>query len=160
MQPQRRQSCCTHGLSVPSMSTAVPSAHLVACLQLEAAHRIFDLYIWLSYRFPDAFTGVEEVEERRRQVSVLIDASIRAIGVPRWAVGHRSCEQGAVRAGYCSLCSICRLVGSGCRRRKGKAAPEAALGGEAALLGVDLELQRELEEGWRGRRQSYHKRRR
>ena len=69
------------------------TAHLPLTLplpvpQLEAAHRIFDLYTWLAYRFSDAFTGLEEVGERRRQVSALIDASIRAMGVPRQVGGR------------------------------------------------------------------------
>ncbi|EFN55101.1 hypothetical protein CHLNCDRAFT_135006 [Chlorella variabilis] len=50
--------------------------------QLEAAHRVHDLYIWLAFRF-DAFTGVEEVQERRAALSALIDASIRSMGAQR-----------------------------------------------------------------------------
>ncbi|KAL4437560.1 hypothetical protein ABPG77_003541 [Micractinium sp. CCAP 211/92] len=51
--------------------------------QLEATHRILDLFIWLAYRFPDSFCGAEEVEEKRRAVSALVDASIRAMGMQR-----------------------------------------------------------------------------
>ncbi|KAL4452034.1 hypothetical protein ABPG75_007696 [Micractinium tetrahymenae] len=51
--------------------------------QLEATHRILDLFIWLAFRFPDAFSGAEEVEEKRRAASALVDASIRAMGVQR-----------------------------------------------------------------------------
>ncbi|PSC71108.1 ATP-dependent RNA helicase mitochondrial [Micractinium conductrix] len=51
--------------------------------QLEATHRVIDLYIWLAYRFADSFSGLEEAGERRRAVSALIDASIRAMGVQR-----------------------------------------------------------------------------
>ncbi len=45
---------------------------------------MLDLFIWLAYRFPDSFCGAEEVEEKRRAVSALVDASIRAMGVQRW----------------------------------------------------------------------------
>ncbi|KAI7835705.1 hypothetical protein COHA_010398 [Chlorella ohadii] len=51
--------------------------------QLEASHRVLDLWLWLSHRFPDAWAGAEEVAERRAQLAQLIDASIRSMGMPR-----------------------------------------------------------------------------
>lgn len=61
---------------VPTFQPPLPPA----ALQLEASHRVLDLYLWLSFRFPDAFTGREEVAEKRRQLAALIDASLRAMG--------------------------------------------------------------------------------
>lgn len=54
-------------------------------VQLEASHRILDLYCWLSYRFSDAFAGREAVEAQRAELAALIDRSIRAMGAPRQA---------------------------------------------------------------------------
>jgi ATP-dependent RNA helicase SUPV3L1/SUV3 len=53
--------------------------------QLEASHRVLDVWLWLSFRFPDAWEGAEDVAERRAQLAQLIDASIRSMGLPREA---------------------------------------------------------------------------
>ena len=45
---------------------------------------MLDLFIWLAYRFPDAFVGAEEVAQMRSVLSGLIDSSIRSMGVQRW----------------------------------------------------------------------------
>lgn len=69
----------------PVTSTLVAHAPLgqaasaEALAQLEATHRHYDLYIWLSYMF-DAFQGREAAEAAREVCSVLIDASIREMG--------------------------------------------------------------------------------
>lgn len=54
-------------------------------MQLEASHRVLDLYLWLGHRFASAFTGMEEVAQRRRALAALIDSSIRGMGVQRGA---------------------------------------------------------------------------
>lgn len=102
--------------------------------QLEACHRVFDLYLWLAFRFPDCFTGREEVEGKRRAASALVDSSIRAMGVQR------------------------------ARRGKAQVAAAAEPTSEAAaLLAAALqeqEWQRQQEEDWRDRKAGYQKQRR
>lgn len=57
--------------------------------QLESSHRVLDVWLWLSFRFPDAWVGGEEVAERRVHLAQLIDASIRSMGLPRWGPLHK-----------------------------------------------------------------------
>ena len=53
--------------------------------QLEAAHRVLDLFVWLAYRMPDAFEGMAAVAAQRERMAALIDESLRAMGAPRCA---------------------------------------------------------------------------
>ncbi len=64
---------------------------------------MLDLWLWLSFRFPDAWEGAEEVAERRAQLAQLIDASIRSMGMPRW---ERCSQQGRRGLHVCQLCSL------------------------------------------------------
>lgn len=66
-----------------SCLNALPARSHPCCCpwpQLEAAHRVLDLYAWLAFRLPEAFLGSEEVAERRAALCALIDASIRDMG--------------------------------------------------------------------------------
>lgn len=49
-------------------------------VQLESAYRLYDLYVWLSYRFNE-FEKRELAEQARELCAALIDASIRDMGV-------------------------------------------------------------------------------
>lgn len=90
-----------HAQSLPPLELASPTpppTPFPTPCQLEASHRVLDLWLWLSFRFPDAWVGVEEVAERRAQLALLIDASIRSMGTPRWGR--------VLRAGWPGLCAL------------------------------------------------------
>lgn len=47
---------------------------------LEALHAVYDLYIWLSFRFEDCFPDREDVEILRLQCSELIAKGLDSLG--------------------------------------------------------------------------------
>jgi ATP-dependent RNA helicase SUPV3L1/SUV3 len=48
---------------------------------LEAVHRVYDLFVWLSYRFEESFEGRDKAMQARGVCSALIDESIAMLGV-------------------------------------------------------------------------------
>eukprot|EP00887_Chlorella_sp_A99_P007765 scaffold20.g7765.t1 len=95
---------------------AVPAALVLACpsqparseaeLQvLEALYRQMDLFVWLAFRFPDAFQGREVVERQRDALAALIDASLREIGLPPALRRQRRREEAALAAALGSRCA-------------------------------------------------------
>ena len=55
--------------SVPPNTVPSTELHLQ---HLEALHRVYDLYIWLAYRFEDAYPDRELIEDWRKQCSQTI----------------------------------------------------------------------------------------
>ena len=47
---------------------------------LEALHGVYDLYIWLSFRFEDCFPDREDVDHLRLQCSNLIAKGLENLG--------------------------------------------------------------------------------
>lgn len=174
-------ACCPHvaaHICIPTIMPTIRSGLPPAPPQLETSHRCLDLWLWLSFRFPDAWVGGEEVAERRAQLAQLIDASIRSMGLPRWGPMHRQAGPSALMLGQCDqlaafiaadadrasgqqcsgdsdpfLCCMCREA------RRQAAAPETPTEEEIAALAAALQHQRQQEE-WQQRRSSYRKRRR
>lgn len=60
---------------------------------LETIHRMYDLYIWLSYRFSKEFVGREAALHSRALCSALIDVSIRDMGI---VAGRRRVRNGVM----------------------------------------------------------------
>lgn len=83
-------------LAAPVPPLAASEAELQA---LEAQYRVLDLFLWLAFRLPEAFSGAEAVQERRAACAAAIDASIRALGVPR-----RSSSKAKAQAGPAPDC--------------------------------------------------------
>jgi hypothetical protein len=75
-------------LAVPVPAAAASEAELQG---LESHYRVLDLFLWLAFRLPEAFSEVEEVQGRRAACAAAIDASIRALGVPRRS--RKACTQ-------------------------------------------------------------------
>ena len=97
-------ACCPHvaaHVCIPTIMPTIRSGLPLAPPQLESSHRCLDLWLWLSFRFPDAWVGGEEVAERRAQLAQLIDASIRSMGLPRWGPMHRQAGPSALMLGQC-----------------------------------------------------------
>ncbi|CAG8511518.1 7819_t:CDS:10 [Paraglomus brasilianum] len=51
--------------------------------ELESAHRVIMLYLWLSYRFPDVFVSVENAIETKARCESLIHESLQTIQFSR-----------------------------------------------------------------------------
>ena len=64
-------------ISHPELKLARNAAELK---NLEAIHRTYDLFIWLSYRFEDSFEGREEAIQMQNLCAYLVDKSIRNLG--------------------------------------------------------------------------------
>ena len=43
---------------------------------LEALHRVYDLYVWLAFRFEDSYPDRQMIEEWRENVAALIKAGL------------------------------------------------------------------------------------
>lgn len=72
-----RRPVSAHFIRHPPLQVALSSEELA---RLEAIHRIYDLYIWLSYRFEAEFSDRQVAVEMRCFVASLIDASLRELG--------------------------------------------------------------------------------
>ncbi|EFJ52880.1 hypothetical protein VOLCADRAFT_41250, partial [Volvox carteri f. nagariensis] len=62
----------TEGREQPLLLRATPAE----LKRLEELHRVYDLYVWLFYRLPYAFTGREEAESARAACGSLIEAGL------------------------------------------------------------------------------------
>lgn len=57
--------------------------------QLEATHRVYDLFVWLAFRFEESFSDVEVALDERATCAALIEEGLTALGrapePARWA---------------------------------------------------------------------------
>lgn len=72
-----RRPVSAHFIRHPPLQMALSSEELA---RLEAIHRVYDLYIWLSFRFETEFFDRPVAIEMRSHISSLIDASLRQLG--------------------------------------------------------------------------------
>ena len=56
-----------------------PPLTILDLVQLEAAHDVFDVYLWLSYRFPDMFPDVEVVRTVQKELDAIIEEGVSNI---------------------------------------------------------------------------------
>lgn len=77
-----RCSCCRR--QVPIELVSIPQIDAVCdesdLAELEALHRVYDLYIWLSWRFEAAFTGRDAATQQQQACSQLIDEGLQNLG--------------------------------------------------------------------------------
>lgn len=81
------------GMRIPSDEPPRSPGELA---QLEAAHNVCDLYLWLACRFPREFTDVPAAEECAKRAQALIAEGIRLLGVAALRAGQRQ-RQGSGR---------------------------------------------------------------
>jgi len=53
-----------------------PPENLLDLVHLEAIHDVFDLYLWLSYRFPDMFPDVEIVRQVQHELDKVVEEGV------------------------------------------------------------------------------------
>ena len=53
-----------------------PPETLLDLVHLEAVHDVFDLYLWLSYRFPDMFPDVDIVRQVQQELDKVVEEGI------------------------------------------------------------------------------------
>ena len=56
-----------------------PPDTILDLVHLEAVHDVFDLYLWLSYRFPDMFPDVEIVRSVQKELDVVVEEGVANI---------------------------------------------------------------------------------
>ena len=56
-----------------------PPDTILDLIQLEAVHDVFDVYLWLSYRFPDMFPDVEIVRSVSTELDLVIEEGVANI---------------------------------------------------------------------------------
>ena len=56
-----------------------PPETILDLVHLEAVHDTFDLYLWLSYRFPDVFTCVDIVRQVQDELDTVIEVGVSNI---------------------------------------------------------------------------------
>jgi len=56
-----------------------PPETILDLVHLEAVHDTFDLYLWLSYRFPDVFTCVDIVRQVQEELDTVIEDGVNNI---------------------------------------------------------------------------------
>jgi hypothetical protein len=71
---------------------------------LEAAYRIYDLYIWLSYRLEEGFPGRVAALRERAAVAALVEEAL-----PRLLPDPAAVSQRCAALGFCARCWKCRL---------------------------------------------------
>merc|ERR1719278_1300428 len=60
-----------------------PPDTILDLVHLEAVHDVFDLYLWLSYRFPDMFPDVELVRSVQNELDEVIqDGIVNIVQLP------------------------------------------------------------------------------
>ncbi|GLI70255.1 hypothetical protein VaNZ11_015102, partial [Volvox africanus] len=82
------------GISDRSLPPTAPTTE-AELKRLEELHRVYDLYVWLCYRLPYAFTGREEAEASRAACGGLIEE-----GLERLAAAPSSAEFGRRNHNY------------------------------------------------------------
>ena len=68
------------GLGVLQNLRVAPASTEADLQQLEAAHRVLDLYVWLAYRFEPAFSDIQAAAAQRRFCARYIEFAIRLLG--------------------------------------------------------------------------------
>jgi hypothetical protein len=71
-----RKKAVKVGLIVPD----APPLNPAELEELEAAHAVYDLYLWLARRFPMQFTDLERATEGAAKTQALIQEGLRAMG--------------------------------------------------------------------------------
>ena len=56
-----------------------PPETILDLVHLEQQHDVFDLYLWLSYRFPDMFPDTEIVRQVQQELDNVIEAGVSNI---------------------------------------------------------------------------------
>eukprot|EP00092_Neocalanus_flemingeri_P021974 GFUD01023831.1.p1 GENE.GFUD01023831.1~~GFUD01023831.1.p1 ORF type:complete len:820 (-),score=227.95 GFUD01023831.1:113-2572(-) len=56
-----------------------PPDTILDLVHLESVHDVFDLYLWLSYRFPDVFTCVDIVRQVQTELDTVIEEGVNNI---------------------------------------------------------------------------------
>lgn len=56
-----------------------PPETILDLVHLESVHDVFDLYLWLSYRFPDVFTCVDIVRQVQVELDTVIEEGVNSI---------------------------------------------------------------------------------
>ena len=80
------------GLSVLQNLRVAPAGTEADLQQLEVAHRVLELYVWLAYRFEPAFSDIQAAAAQRRLCARYIEFAIRLLGA------HSDSEQGTLSA--------------------------------------------------------------
>lgn len=65
----------------------VPTSNMEMA-HLENVYDVFDLYLWLSYRFPNIFTDVQQVHECRNRLEEVIFEGVKLSSVKKSSDGH------------------------------------------------------------------------
>lgn len=68
------------GLGVLQNLRVAPASTEADLQQLEAAHRVLELYVWLAYRFELAFGQIQAAAAQRRLCARYIESAIRLLG--------------------------------------------------------------------------------
>ncbi|XP_019339926.1 ATP-dependent RNA helicase SUPV3L1, mitochondrial isoform X1 [Alligator mississippiensis] len=56
-----------------------PPGNIRELVHLESVHDVFDLYLWLSYRFMDMFLDIDKVKEIQKELDKVIQDGVRSI---------------------------------------------------------------------------------
>ncbi|WP_457597212.1 SUV3 domain-containing protein [Hydrogenimonas sp.] len=101
-----------------ALPEALPETAQTAEMLLEAEERIKEvsLYLWLSYRFPDAFVDTERAMEARERLNAFIERSLRRGAFMR---ACRLCGKPLPKGFGFGICQSC-YKGTHKRRRYGK----------------------------------------
>lgn len=68
------------GLGVLQNLRVAPASTEADLQQLEAAHRVLELYVWLAHRFEPAFSETQAAAAQRRLCARYIESAIRLLG--------------------------------------------------------------------------------
>ena len=86
-------ACRRHvGLGILQNLRVAPASTEADLQQLEAAHRVLELYVWLAYRFEPAFSDIQAAAAQRRLCARYIEFAIRLLGA------NSDSEQGMLSA--------------------------------------------------------------
>ncbi|KAJ8685530.1 hypothetical protein QAD02_021323 [Eretmocerus hayati] len=72
----RNEPITSEWLQIRTGWPLAPPRTLIDLIHLEAVFDVLDLYLWLSYRFPDLFSDADGVKNMQRQLDVIIQNSI------------------------------------------------------------------------------------
>ncbi|KAJ7528222.1 hypothetical protein O6H91_16G090200 [Diphasiastrum complanatum] len=98
------------GTSLSSSSTQIPRTQ-GALVELESLNKVFDLYIWLSFRLEDAFVDRDSAITQKELCGILIEAGLKMVGskktknvqIKRQASGFNTREKSQANLGGFSV---------------------------------------------------------